>query len=178
MKTTDDLPPQSTAKRAEVVDLAAVRALKAASKPPSPSRRGWVQWSALIVCVAIGVILARAIGAFDSGPMIGDRHGTLVAQGALANALDQQIAAADAKTGVRIGASFRAVDKRYCRTFQVSQGGDLAGLACRGPSGWQVQVASVPAMASAVNAAMNATIDGAPLDAQAQAAAKAEGWRN
>jgi anti-sigma factor RsiW len=164
-------------KPAEIVDLAAVRARKTAPKAPPRPRRAWVQWSVLIACVAAGVILARGLGAMDAGPLIGDRHGLLMAQGALAQALDQQIAGSGPSgQPVKIGISFRAVDKVYCRDFQVVRGG-LTGLACRGPDGWQVRLAGASGLASAVNSAVTASIEGSPLDAQAEAVAKAKGWR-
>ncbi len=179
---------------AEIVDLAAVRARKAAPKAGPRPRRAWVQWSALAACLAIGVIAARGLGSIGTTPMIADRHGTLMAQGGLSRALDQQVAgsAAAPDQAVKIGVSFRATDKVYCRTFQVVRGDGLAGLACRAPTGWQVRVtAATPArgvnaagyrtagsaMPSAVSATVDAMIDGAPLDAQGEAAAKAKGWR-
>ena len=185
---------ESVARAAEIVDLAAVRARKAAPKPAAPPRRAWVQWSALAACLAIGVILARGLGTVGSTALIGDRNGTLMAQGALSQALDQQItgAAAAPDQAVRIGVSFRATDKVYCRTFQVVRGDGLAGLACRAPNGWQVRVAAVPTshdagatayrtagstIPAAVSATVDAIIDGSPLDARAEAAAKAKGWR-
>lgn len=179
---------------AEIVDLAAVRARKAAPKAPPKPRRAWVQWSALAACLAIGVIAARGLGSVGTSPMIADRHGTLMAQGGLAQALDQQIAGSVAAPdeAVKIGVSFRASDRLYCRTFQVVRGDGLAGLACRAPSGWQVRVAAASptrgvgaagyrtagsAVPPAVSATVDAMIDGAPLDAQGEAAAAAKGWR-
>jgi len=133
-----------SSRRAEIVDLAAVRARKAAPKTPPRPRRAWVQWSALAACLAIGVIAARGLGSIGTSPMIADRHGTLMAQGGLSQALDQQIAgsAAAPDQAVKIGVSFRSSDKLYCRTFQVVRGDGLAGLACRAPTGWQVRVAA------------------------------------
>ena len=170
--------------------MAAVRARKATPKVEAPPRRAWVQWTALAACLAIGVIAARGLGSIGTSPMIGERHGTLMAQGALSQALDQQIAGAAAPPdqAVKIGVSFRSNDKLYCRTFQVLRGDGLAGLACRTPSGWQVRVATASPVhgansggyrtaAAAVGATVDAMIDGSPLDAQTEAAAKAKGWR-
>jgi hypothetical protein len=180
---------------AEIVDLAAVRARKVQPKAKPARSRAWVQWSALAACVIAGVVLARGLGGIGMGPMVGDRHGTLMAQGALAHALDNQLAGRPAGSGAaaRIGVSFRATDRSLCRTFQTLQGAGLAGLACRGPDGWQVRVAAASPpvstnssgyrtaaspMPAAVIATVDATIDGSPLDAQAEAAAKAKGWRD
>jgi hypothetical protein len=187
-------PTRPPAKPAEIVDLAAVRARKAASTVEPAPRRGWVRWSALAACVAIGVILARGLGAVGTAPLIADTHGTLIAQGALSLALDRQIAGAAAAPdqSIKIGVSFRTTDKLYCRTFQVVRGDGLAGLACRAPAGWQVRVtAATPtilpnakgyrtaasAIPPAISASVDAMIDGSPLDAQAEMAARAKGWR-
>jgi hypothetical protein len=184
-----------SARAAEIVDLAAVRARKQTPKAPAPSRRAWVQWTALAACLAIGVILARGLGSVGTSPMIAERHGTLMAQGALSTALDQQIAgsAGPPDQAVKIGVSFHATDKTYCRTFQVMRGDGLAGLACRAADGWQVRAAAASPVHAAgssgyrtasspipalVSASVDAIIDGAPLDAQAEAAAKAKGWRD
>jgi hypothetical protein len=186
--------PSPSSRPAEIVDLAAVRARKAAPKAQPRPRRAWVQWSALAACLAIGVIAARGLSSIGTSPMIADRQGTLIAQAGLARALDQQIAgkAVAPDQAVKIGVSFRAADKLYCRTFQVVRGDGLAGLACRAPSGWQVRVAAASpahgvgatgyrtagsATPAAVSATVDAMIDGAPLDAQGEAAAKAKGWR-
>jgi anti-sigma factor RsiW len=186
--------PSTRARPAEIVDLAAVRARRTAPKHAPAARPAWVQWSALAACLAIGVILARGLGAVGASPMIGDRQGTLVAQGGLARALDQQVAGSPAASdqAVKIGVSFRTSDRLYCRTFQVVRGDGLAGLACRRGGDWQVRVATVAqaqgaaaggyrTAASAIPAAVSASVDemivGAPLDAQGEAAAKAKGWR-
>jgi hypothetical protein len=183
-----------SARPAEIVDLAAARARRAAPKPAPAQRPAWVQWSALAACLVIGVILARGLGAVGAAPMIGERHGILVAQGGLTHALDQQLSGSPANTdqAVKIGVSFRTSDRLYCRTFQVVRGDALAGLACRRGGDWQVRVATAAAAqstgatgyrtaASAIPAAVSASVDemivGAPLDAQAEAAAKAKGWR-
>jgi len=183
-------PAAAAGRAAVIVDLAAVRARKAAPKTEPAPRRSWVQWSALVACLAVGVILARGLGAIGVSPLITDSHGTLMAQGPLSRALDQQIAGSPTAPdqAVRIGVSFRTADKLYCRTFQVMRGDGLAGLACRAPGGWQVRVAAastsraipaatVSAPPPAVSATVSAMIEGQPLDAQAEAAVKAKGWR-
>ena len=192
--TRGESTARSPARPAEIVDLAAVRARKAAAAVEPAPRRAWVRWSALAACVAVGVILARGLGAVGTTPLIADAHGTLMARGALSQALDQQIAGAAAAPdqSVRIGVSFRTTDKLYCRTFQVVRGDGLAGLACRAPAGWQVRVAAASpsrlppaegyrtaasAIPPAVSASVDAMIEGSPLNAQAEAVARAKGWR-
>jgi hypothetical protein len=179
---------------AEIVDLAAVRASKVRPKAPPAPRRAWLQWAALAACVVAGVFLARGLGQPGMAPMIGDHHGALMAQGALARTLDLQLASQNASpdAAVHIGVSFRAADKTFCRTFQVLRGEALAGVACRHADGWQVRTAAAAVGQSvnasgyrtaatsippAVSATVDAMIDGSPLDAQAEAAAKAKNWR-
>jgi hypothetical protein len=175
---------------AEVVDLAAVRALRTAPKVAPRSRRTWVQWGAIAACLAVGVVMARGLSALGVAPMMGDRHGTLIAEGALAHALDEQISGSSSPTdkSVKIGMTFRGSDKIYCRVFQVLRGDELAGVACRSPGGWQVRVATASpgaggyrpaaALPPAVSTSVDALIEGAPLDAQAQTAAKTRGWHD
>jgi hypothetical protein len=61
------------------------------------------------------------------------------------------------------------------------QADEMTGLACHGPAGWRVRLAaSAPggsATQPAIGASVAAMIAGSPLDAQAEAAAKAKGWR-
>ena len=144
---------------------------------------------------ALTFILARGLGAVGTAPLIADTHGTLMARGALSQALDQQIAGgvAGPDQSVKIGVSFRTTDKLYCRTFQVVRGDGLAGLACRAPAGWQVRVTAASpsalprakgyrtaasAIPPAISASVDAMIDGSPLDGQAETAARAKGWRH
>ena len=180
---------------AEVVDLAAVRARKVTPPKAAPAaRRVWLQWGALAACVVVGAFLARGLAQPGLTPMIGDHHGVLAAQGALSRALETDLAgqAQAPDQAVRIGVSFRTADKTFCRTFQVLRGEALAGVACRDAGGWQVRVAVAQAgqgvnasgyrtastsTPPAVSAAVDAMIAGSPLDAQAEAAAKAKGWR-
>ena len=61
-----------------------------------------------------------------------------VAGGALAEALDTQLASASATSGhTRVGTTFHGADGRVCRTFD---GADVAGFACRDGSSWQIEM--------------------------------------
>ena len=112
----------------------------------------------------------------------------LVARGQLAWALTGQLAS-DAGTGaVSIGSSFRDRSGAYCRTFRLQHEASFAGLACRLGENWQLQVLTaatpgtigshdITAMPMAVLRAVDAAIDGEPLDAAAEAAARDAGWR-
>jgi hypothetical protein len=120
--------------------------------------------------------------------------GQVLASGALARALSEQLAS-DQPPGaaVQIGVSFRARNGDYCRTFVLRQKSALAGLACRGHEVWRLEVLAQnplqPAAAaayrpagSALPASVARTLDeliaGEPLDAGAEAAARAGGWKH
>jgi hypothetical protein len=114
-------------------------------------------------------------------------HGALVAQGALASALDQQQASTQGETDpVQIGVTFRMQDGRYCRSFAL-RAADTAGLACRVDGEWRIPVtAEAPASEGgvrqaaspppAVLQAIELRIAGEPLDAAGEAQAQRNGW--
>ncbi len=67
------------------------------------------------------------------------RDGSMLAHGALARALNEQLAGSPASAAqLRIGLTFRARSGNYCRTFTVSGNRALFGLACRAQQQWQV----------------------------------------
>jgi anti-sigma factor RsiW len=157
--------------------------------------RGWAwpQWTAIAASLVAGVIAGRlALVPAATGPIV-MRGGEVVASGALAHALSDQLAANQPATGaVRIGVSFRSKSGQYCRTFAWRQTAALAGLACRAADGWQVSVLAhsqspgadsasyrqaASAMPAAVIAAVGDLIAGEPLDAQSEAAARAKHWQ-
>lgn len=152
---------------ATVVQLAAVRATRAASQQAArKARKGWrwswMEWGALAAVLAVGVVAGK-FGLADwqpdpqAPPGVAWRDGALVAQGRLALALDQAPSGAGGVYGgsVRIVASFVAADGAYCRSFSANsahgsaagtgqgagQGNqELAGLACKGAAGWKLAV--------------------------------------
>ena len=109
----------------------------------------------------------------------------MVAQGELASALETQLASAQDGGSIRIGLSFRRKGGGWCRSFQ---GQAISGVACRQEQGWQVQQL-VPGsgpetayrQASSGDARLMATVDalmdGSPLDAAQEKAAKARRWQ-
>jgi hypothetical protein len=172
---------------AEVVDLNEVRARRAAA-PLAPTA---ARWGAIAASLALAFVAGRIL-APPPAPAITSGPGGLIANGALAGGLERQLAQAQsADAPVRIGVSFRATDGRYCRTFALRQAQPIAGLACRDADGWRVRMAtqSAPLAPSAgyrtagadfpapVLEAMDQMIAGAPLDAAAEARARAQGWR-
>ena len=141
----------------------------------------------MVGAVAASLVLGLGIGHLSRAPSgpVAMRGDTLIAQGALASALDSQLASAQQGTAIRIGLSFQRKGGGWCRSFD---GDAVAGVACREERGWQVQQL-VPGsgqggayrQASSADARVMATVDalmvGAPADAAKEAAAKAKGWR-
>ena len=158
------------------------------------TRKVWPQWTAIAASLGLGVIigqivLSRGPGA---GPIIA-RNGQLLANGALAHALTNQLASENAQNPVRIGVSFKARSGAYCRTFTLQESQALAGMACRDQDDWHVQVLTQTAavtqgkgnlvqagseMPKSVIQAVDDTIVGDTLDAQAEAAARDKAWES
>lgn len=138
-----------------------------AANDPSPRRSGLPNWAAVAASLVVGVLVGRvALPAQDQDP--------LAIPGALAQALDRQLA--DDAGPIRVGLSFRTAEGRYCRTFQ-SAPDRLAGLACRDDGdGWQARTITTWTPAAAADY-RTAGVDGEPLDATAERAARERGWR-
>ncbi len=166
-------PPAPQASSAEIVELAERRAATWSTR----------EWGAMAASLAAGLVLAfGVIGA--NPPMIATTSDGLAARGALAAALDGQLAA-DQGSAVRIGLSFRGRDGGYCRTFDLTRR-NVSGLACRDEGDWRIDVTAAHAtggevrMAGAapeVMAAVDTRIAGEALDAAAEARARDAGWR-
>ena len=159
---------------------------KAKSKAPAIARPasspGWsgAGLGAMAACLAAGVIIG-VIAPWKTG-----EESALSPNRAVTVALNRQASGPNAGP-VRIGLSFKARDGAYCRTFSA---GATAGLACREGQAWTIRAAA-PAATSADTAyrtaasdtpqavldAVDAMIQGAPLDAQAEANARAAGWK-
>jgi len=157
---------------ADVVNLADRRAIKWSAR----------EWGAMAASIAAGLLIG--IGVMNTQtPMIAASNDGLEARGALARALDAQLAA-DQQGAVRIGLSFVSQDGGYCRTFSMTRT-DTSGLACRDGDGWsiamtaqggggEVRMASAP---ESILAAVDAMIVGEPLDQAGEERARANGWR-
>lgn len=187
--------PQRPAQRGKVVQLDTVRAARQAFQPPPEPRRQW-HWqrvAALVASLVVGALAGvffgyRALSSPAATGLADVRDGGLVAQGMLSMALSQQLAATPAGDGqVRIGISFLTKDGGYCRSFAV---GASAGLACRNGELWTIPVLAESApgeagsyrqagseMPQPVLEAVEQRIEGVALDAAAEQAARARGWR-
>lgn len=174
---------RSPVEPAKVVSLDAFRKPKAAAPAPSWNRWGMIA-AGLVAGLAVGLGIPRG-----EAPMVG---GDMKAHGQLASALESQLASSPKKDAlVRVGLTVRDRDGRYCRTFTMTRNPGPAGLACRDANGWTVRMAVAQTggrgagdfrTAAAdtppeVIAAVEALMQGEPLDAGAEAAARVKGWR-
>lgn len=172
-----------------VADLSAARESRAAR---SQQRRwSWPEWTSMAASLLLGVAAGRALLFESNDAVIATRDQSIVATGALARALDQQIGAADADGGVDVGLSFKARSGEYCRTFATRGERALAGFACREGDGWQVGAIeqlgeragtenfrmAATQLSPAILEAISARIEGEALDEQQEAAARERGWK-
>ena len=168
-----------------VVSLAAVREGRK-EKVEREGRRGWRPGWSNFAAIAATLVLGLAIGrSMHDGSPVGVSGGGMVARGELAEALDTRLASAqEAGAVTRIGLTFRSKDGDICRTFD---GSAMAGLACREGERWRLEqllpstsAGSDYRQASAgdprLAASVEGMIEGAPFDANAEKAARDEGW--
>lgn len=169
-----------------VVDLASKRALRESARTVIGGRR-IPQWAALAASVTAGLFVGGLVMRGPPAPYEESASG-LVARDELDDALTSRLASASDESNVRIGISFRDRSGAYCRTFHMQREAPLAGLACRSAEEWQIQVLAkarahqgelrpAAAMPMAVLHAVDYSIEGEPLDAAAEAAARNAGWR-
>jgi hypothetical protein len=150
---------------------------------------GWrlPQWAALAASLTTGLFIGILLTRGPAAPYEETAAG-LVARNELDAALTARLATSSQAADIRIGISFRDREGDYCRTFQMDREAPLAGLACRSGENWNLQVlATAPprqgelrpaaAMPMAVLHAVDAAIEGEPLDATAESAARGAGWR-
>jgi anti-sigma factor RsiW len=147
------------------------------------------EWLAMAASLVLGVLISWRIFSPAGSQTIVASHGALVAHGALATALDGQLASNQAPDGaVTIGLTFKARDGSYCRSFALRDGG-VSGLACRAGREWRIPVtASADAAGGdfrqaagsippAVMQAIEARIAGDTLGAPDETRARDAGWK-
>lgn len=153
----------------------------------------WPQWSAIAASLILGVLVAPLLRHEPGQGPLGIRDGKVLAAGALAHALSEQLASNQfANAPVQIGVSFLTRNGDYCRTFMLRDKSAVAGLACREGGSWRLQALAAtdratsgsgeyqPAASSlppAIAQSVDALIVGDPLDAKSEAAARGNGWR-
>ncbi len=140
------------------------------------------QFGAMAASLIVGLMIGGAALNRDSGN-IADRGGQLVASGALADALDMQLASNQpAGAPVRIGTSFVAKEGGFCRTFESAA---VGGIACNTNGQWQLrqtvsgkQASQYRQASAGVLAEAAATMmAGDPLDATQEKAAQSRQWK-
>lgn len=149
------------------------------------------EWSALAATFVIGVSLGFALMSRDDA-IVSSERGALVANGALASALSEQLASTQhGDEAIKMGISFKARSGALCRTFAI-RSDQLAGIACRDNTTWRLQMLTDSAMdgspadyrqaTSAIPAAILTRVEqqiaGEPLNADAEAQAKRSGWKH
>ena len=162
-------------------------------------RWAWPQFGAMAACLVLGVLFGTRVLAphpasgGDTLALAVASDGAVTAQGALRDTLEQNVAGTvlDPNASVAVGLTFRNRAKQYCRTFTLSD--TSTGIACKQPDGWVVanleRATTAPASAAgayrtaaspfspALLQAIDAMRDGDTLDAAAETAAKAKGWK-
>jgi anti-sigma factor RsiW len=175
---------------ATITDLRRVRAARAAEARQAAShaqradapRRPWTwfEWAAMAASLATGAVIAHLAMRSPEPSRIGTVAGQLVAQADLSQALSTQLASDQPSDApVQIGATFKSKSGDTCRTFTVKEENLLGGLACRQAGEWRVQVlANAPAthVPPVVVTSVEQQIQGQPLDAAGEVAARARGW--
>jgi hypothetical protein len=168
-------------RRAEVLQF------PARTSAPGARRWGTREWAALAASLVLGMLLSWQFIAPSRGALVTAADGALVASGALARALDSQLASAQRpEDPVQIGLTFRSQDGSYCRSFTLKHAA-TAGLACRVSGEWRVPVTAAAAgfetgirqassLPPAVLSAIEARIDGDALDAAGEETARRGGW--
>jgi hypothetical protein len=147
------------------------------------------EWLAMAASLVLGVVISWRAFSPANPEMITASNGALAARGALATALDRQLASNQpGGAPVSIGLTFKARDGSYCRSFALRATG-TAGLACRSGSEWRIPVtASADAaggdirqaagsIPSAVMQAIEARIAGDALAAPEETQARDAGWK-
>jgi hypothetical protein len=154
--------------------------------------RPWPTRAALAASFALGALALQLGTSLRQSQSITERDGQLLASGHLDQALSNQVSgSAESQTPVQIGVSFLSKSGRYCRTFQLRDSTSIGGLACKDADNWKLEILARadgspssnpeyrPAASNvppAVIQAVNDTIAGEPLDAKAEAAARAQQW--
>lgn len=177
--------PEAQPPAAEVIDLAAARARR--TEPGSPARRPIWRNAWIGGAMAASLVLGLFLGGERNGTLpIAAENGALVAKGELADALDTQLASAQAGKPLHMLATFRNTDGTLCRAFS---GAAASGIACHSANGWQLRhiLPGTPADSAQYRQAGSADADlmavaqqmasGDPLDARQEAQARKDGWR-
>lgn len=169
----------------QVVDLASARRARAEKASARSTLPRWMTAGAMAASLVVGLLVGTQLS--DAG-MIVSEDGQLVASGTLDKALTSQLASAQNEDApVRILLSFKSGDGRYCRGFEM---GTTSGIVCRANGNWNLvrtqsggaahttQYRQAGSAVSEIMAAAQEMAVGDALDADAERAARAAGWRD
>ena len=170
-------------------------AKRSAAKAEQPRRQwSWPEWTSIAASLLIGVLGGRALlqqPDGDSGLIVAGVDGRVIAGGALAQALSEQLSSEDGRS-VHIGLSFRTQSGEYCRTFGARAANPVVGFACRDAEVWRIDMlSSAPRAESGGDYRMASTqlpapivqaiaerMQGEALDADEEAVARQRRWRD
>lgn len=141
-----------------------------------------MQFGAMAASLVVGLMIGGTALNRNAG-IVSDRGGQIMASGALATALDTQLASNQpAGAEIRIGTSFAAKEGGFCRTFESAS---LDGIACNADGQWQLRQTLSgkqtsqyrQASAGTLAEAASAMMAGDPLDAAEEKAAQSRKWK-
>jgi anti-sigma factor RsiW len=200
------MPDEGPARSPVAVDVAANDPIPTSSNDAyraalAPARRWhWREWGAMAASLVLGIVFGArllaphpAAGGAQTVALSVASDGAVTAQGALRDALEQRVAGTvlDPNSNIAVGLTFRNHARAYCRTFMLDNAS--SGIACKQADAWVVanleHAAGVPAGATGAYRtaaspysptllqAVDALREGDTLDAAAETAAKAKGWK-
>jgi len=197
----------SAARISNVVDLKEARAVGAraaharafsqreAVAKPLP-RTSWRQLGSIAAGVLLGLGIGYGMWKQGAVPIVRGASGGLIATGQLDAALSGQLAAEQTgNSTVHIGVSYLSKSGDYCRSFALSGSTPAAaaatGVACRDHRQWHIQALAQTApqsggdyrtagtaISSVVLTLIEDDIQGEPLDAAGESAARLRGWQS
>jgi hypothetical protein len=175
------------------------RLLRAAKKSATstgaqPRRQwSWPEWTSIAASLLIGILAGRALLPPDSesGLVVAESDGRVVAGGALAQALSEQLSSQDG-TEIDIGLTFRTKSGEYCRTFGARAANPVVGFACRDAQTWRIDMLSTAPRAESgggyrmastqlpapIVQAIGQRMQGEALDADEEAIVRQRSWRD
>ena len=170
------------------------RLVRAARKTGQPRRQwSWPEWTSIAASLLIGVLAGRVLlqPQAEGGLIVTGPDGRVVAGGALAQALSEQLSSQDG-TDIDIGLSFRTKSGEYCRTFGARAANPVVGFACRDAEVWRVDMLSTAPRAESgggyrmastqlpapIVQAIAERMRGEALDADEEAIARQRSWRD
>lgn len=165
---------------------------EARARKAERSRARWSlpQWSAVAASLIVGLLVGHLALQPGDTALVAAGDGGFVAQGDLARALTERLSGEPAADSVAVGLSYRARNGELCRAFSLSREAPVAGIACRAGDTWRIEALAQgepaadgsyrlagSALPPLIVQAVEAQIDGEPLDASAEAGARSRGWR-